>query len=138
VRRIVLDTNVLVSGLLNPLGRPARALDAIAAGRAIPLFDDRILSEYRRVLARRRFGLDPAKVEAWFRDFAEVGEPVVAIRRSLRLPDESDRPFIEVARTGRAEALVTGNSKHFPPETLPEVLIPSPASFLAWLEEQSH
>jgi uncharacterized protein len=33
----------------------------------------------------------------------------------LVLPDPNDLPFVEVAISGRADALVTGNSKHFKP-----------------------
>ena len=54
--RIVLDTNVLVSGLLNPDGAPGRLLDLILGGRLQILYDDRILGEYSDVLARPQFG----------------------------------------------------------------------------------
>jgi len=60
--KIVLDTNVLVSALLSPFGPPARVLDLILVGDLIPVFDDRILAEYRQVLARERFGFDPGDV----------------------------------------------------------------------------
>ena len=56
--KVVLDTNVLVSGLLNPDGNPGRVLDLLLAGEITLLVDDRILAEYRAVLARPRFGFD--------------------------------------------------------------------------------
>ncbi len=56
--RVVLDTNVLVSGLLNPDGSPGRVLDLFLAGGITLLVDDRILGEYRAVLPRPKFGFD--------------------------------------------------------------------------------
>jgi uncharacterized protein len=49
--RVVVDTNVLVSGVLNR-GPPGRIVDAIVAETFTVLYDDRILGEYRDVLAR--------------------------------------------------------------------------------------
>lgn len=56
--KIVLDTKVLVSGLLSSQGAPAAVLRSLLAGDAAVCFDERILSEYRGVLARDKFGLD--------------------------------------------------------------------------------
>ena len=57
--RIVVDTNVLVSGLLSPHGPPGRMVDGIVAEELVVLFDDRILDEYRDVLGSPRFGSGP-------------------------------------------------------------------------------
>ncbi len=56
--RIVVDTNVLVSGLLNPYGSPGRILDLVLSGRIQVLYDDRILEEYQDVLARPQLAID--------------------------------------------------------------------------------
>ena len=53
--RLVLDTNVLVSALLNPARAPDRALAAVCARKDVVLFDPRIVAEYRAVLARPKF-----------------------------------------------------------------------------------
>ena len=53
--RIVLDTNVLVSGFLSPYGPPGAILRSILAGSITLCFDERILTEYRDVLTRGRF-----------------------------------------------------------------------------------
>lgn len=54
--KIVLDTNVLVSSLLNPDGSPAGVLKLLLNGRIIMLYDNRILGEYLAVLSREKFG----------------------------------------------------------------------------------
>jgi putative PIN family toxin of toxin-antitoxin system len=128
--RIVLDTNVLVSGLLSPFGPPARILDLVLAGDLIPVFDDRILAEYGQVLARERFGFAPDDVVSLLHYIEVEGEHITAYPVSVVLPDPDDLPFLEVALTARVEALITGNVRHYPAELCQGIVILSPASFL--------
>jgi uncharacterized protein len=121
--RIVLDTNVLVSALLNPQGAPAAVLELVVAGALVPVFDDRILDEYREVLSRPRFGFEAAAV-ATFLQGIESGERVEAAPIDLDLPDPDDAPFVEVAVAANVNALVTGNRRHFPPTCGATVLSP--------------
>lgn len=116
--KIVLDTNVLVSGLLSSQGAPAAVLRSLLAGDAAVCFDERILSEYRGVLARGKFGFDAEQVSILLEFIEATGEPVLAPHLELPLPDPSDRAFVEVAIASGADCLVTGNLKHFPPERL--------------------
>jgi putative PIN family toxin of toxin-antitoxin system len=55
--RVVVDTNVMVSGVLNPHGPPGRIVNALLTETITVLHDDRILSEYREVLLRPTFCL---------------------------------------------------------------------------------
>ena len=116
--KIVLDTNVLVSGLLSPQGAPATVLRSVMAGSVSICFDERILSEYRRVLARRKFDFDPERVAVLLEFLEATGEPVLAPPLNVSLPDPSDQAFIEVAVTSSGDFLVTGNLKHFPAKSL--------------------
>lgn len=45
--RVVIDTNVLVSGTINPHGAPGRVVEAALTEVLAVLYDDRILSEYQ-------------------------------------------------------------------------------------------
>ncbi|MBX6378039.1 MAG: putative toxin-antitoxin system toxin component, PIN family [Clostridia bacterium] len=130
VRAIVLDTNVLVSALLTPLGTPARLLDAVLARRVRVLFDDRILAEYGEVLARERFGFDPDDVGALLDFLKSEGQAVVAPPQGVVLPDPDDVMFVEVALAGGADAIVTGNRSHFPDGMCRGIPVLSPAEFL--------
>ena len=132
--KIVLDTNVLVSGLLSPQGTPAAVLRCVLAGSAVVCFDERILAEYRSVLARRKFGFNAARVADLLEFLEATGEPVVAAPRNLTLPDPSDGMFIEVAIASNADCLVTGNLKHFPTECLPGVRVVTPRALCEMLE----
>lgn len=131
--RIVVDTNVLVSGLLNPHGPPGRVLDAVLAGTHVLLCDDRIRSEYTEVLGRKRFGFASADVATLLRGLESCGESVTAPPLSVSLPDPDDLPFLEVAVAGRADRLVTGNPRHFAAGAakLKPGAVVSPAQFLA-------
>jgi uncharacterized protein len=113
--RIVLDTNVLVSGLLSPHGAPGQVLDLLVAGEITLIFDDRILAEYREVARRPRFGFRVEDVSRVLDLIRATGEHVVGRPMAVTLPDGSDLPFLEVAAAGRADALVTGNARHFVP-----------------------
>ena len=113
--RLVLDTNVLVSGLLRPHGAPGRLIDLLVAGRITPLYDDRILAEYREVLQRAEFGFDAKDADLLVDYVYRVGEAVAAGPLPVTLPDPDDLPFLEVAAGGAADALVTGNHRHFVP-----------------------
>ncbi|TVS09005.1 MAG: putative toxin-antitoxin system toxin component, PIN family [Gammaproteobacteria bacterium] len=130
--RVVLDTNVIVSALLTPHGPPARILDWTLAGELTVLLDDRLLDEYRVVLARTKFGFDPRDLRILLAALDALAERVVALPLSVELPDPDDLPFLEVASSGRADALITGNRRHFRPRRgHPGVEILAPAEALA-------
>lgn len=133
--RVVVDTNVLVSGVLKAHGSPGQIVDAILADVVSVLYDDRILDEYREVMLRPKFGFRRADVEA-FLDYLELaGEMVRARPLKVTLPDPSDLPFLEVAVAGHADALVTGNRRHFRPITGESTIaILSPADLVGKLK----
>jgi putative PIN family toxin of toxin-antitoxin system len=129
--RVVIDTNVLVSGIMNPHGSPGRVVDSIVSQSISALYDDRILLEYRDVLLRPFFGFQATDVNALV-DFIELsGEQISAGPVNAVLPDPTDLPFLEVAIAGSADALVPGNLKHFKPvRGRHSVSILSPAELL--------
>ena len=133
---VVLDTNVLVSALLSPFGSPARILDLVLMGDIRLAYDDRIMAEYREVLARPKFGFVPADVSDVLIYLEAEGEPVVAHPLNTALPHPDDAPFLEVA-TETGALLVTGNQAHHPQNTRGAVIVLSPSEFLkAWRERQ--
>ncbi len=128
--RVVIDTNVLVSGIINPHGPPGRVVDLIVSLALTPLYDDRIFSEYWDVLLRPVFGFWRNDVSALL-DFIELsGEHITAGPVNVVLPDPDDLAFVEVAIAGLADALVTGNTKHFAPARRHGVSIQTPAALL--------
>jgi len=127
--RAVLDTNVLVSALINPKGAPSKVVLLVLTGKVIPLLDERILYEYRIVLRREIFGFDPFQLDEYLAQIDNNGEFIAAAPLTFSIPDPTDLPFLEVALSGHGDALITGNKKDFgkPPKGLK---ILSPAEFL--------
>ena len=129
--KIVLDTNVLVSGLLNPYGSPGQIVTLVAAGELSICFDSRILGEYRDVLLRPKFGFQVRHVEALLEQIHAAGKSVSALPLSRPLPDRDDEPFLEVALTASTDYLVTGNHRHYPTNLAADVQVMTPAKFMA-------
>jgi predicted nucleic acid-binding protein len=92
-----------------------------------------ILSEYEEVLARPKFSLDPALVRVVLDRWIDQGLRAPALARTLTLPDPGDEPFLEAAVASRADALVTGNRRHFPQKTCQGVRVESPGAFVQGL-----
>jgi uncharacterized protein len=128
--KIVLDTNVLVSGLLQPFGPSGQIVRLVASGALVLCHDSRILAEYRDVLLREKFHFDPERVEILLEEIRADGIPVAARPLAIRLPDPDDEPFLEVALSGGAKYLVTGNLKHYPADARHGVEVLSPRSFI--------
>ena len=111
--RVVLDTNVLVSALLNMEGVPARVWAMALAGKIRLCVSQRILLEYYDVLCRREFPFDLDRVSsilAFIEDNADKVAPLPLPSVSI---DPKDQVFVEVAVAAAADYLVTGNLKHF-------------------------
>ncbi|MFH1092804.1 MAG: putative toxin-antitoxin system toxin component, PIN family [Candidatus Omnitrophota bacterium] len=128
--KLVLDTNVVVSGLISPFGPPGEIIRMVASGRVELCYDARILCEYQNVLLREKFPFDQAQVEDLLEQIKVCGN--VTTGRSLvkRLPDPNDEPFLEVALGGKAQYLVTGNLKHYPIKKRAGIQVVTPAEFL--------
>jgi uncharacterized protein len=133
---IVIDTNVLVAGLLSPFGACGEILRMVSAGELMLSYDARILSEYNEVLRRPKFGFEEEKVAALLDYIVYRGQAVAPSPLSQSLPDPDDEPFLEVALASHAVCLVTGNQKHFPAERCQDAKIISPAEFLIFFKNQ--
>lgn len=112
--KVVLDTNVIVSALLSPSGSPASVLTMVLRGSVSLLIDNRILFEYTDVLHREKFNFPRRAVDPLLDFFKALTLYVSAAPTSANLPDKDDRPFYEVAVSGGADFLITGNKSHFP------------------------
>lgn len=131
--KVVLDTNVLVSGLLSPYGPRSQIVLMVASGTLTLYYDARLLTEYREVLLRPKFPFEAEAVEALLDQITALGELVASEPLAKALPDPDDEPFLEVAVAASAEALVTGNIKHYPPESRAGILVCSPAELVEHL-----
>jgi putative PIN family toxin of toxin-antitoxin system len=110
--RVLLDTNLIVSGLLTIDGPPARLLLAWGVGAFEVIMSPRLLAELEGVLARpkirRRIGeADAASFVEWMhRTAIWVDDPIPS--RGLA-PDPGDDFVVGVARAGSCAAIVSGD-----------------------------
>ena len=122
--RAVIDTKVLVSGLISSLGNEALIVHAIQQGLIKPYFSAEILEEYREVLARSKFGFPPDEIDALVALVCSRGEQVLQPEPlASRSPDPTDEKFLACAITAAADFIVTGNKRDFPSELCGNVRI---------------
>jgi len=110
--RVVLDTNVLLSGIAYPGSIPGKILAAWRQGSVDVLLSAHILDELRRVLPRltHRHGLTPAEIDDLVDALsiqAEVVEPLPAVEPDLR--DADDQPVLNTLLAAGANYLITGD-----------------------------
>lgn len=137
--RVVVDTGVLVSGLISRSGAPARVLDLWAAGTVTVLVSEDLAKEYREVLSRPRFAtlgtieermellhglIGLSNVEA-----VEISETVDVVRE-----DPDDNRVLECAASGAAEVVVTGDQDLLRLSEFRGIRILSPRQFIEKLE----
>ena len=127
--KVVLDTNVVVSGLINKEGACGHILSLLFAGLLQPGVDDRIVHEYETVLARPLFRILPDDAQEALRIIRLRAERAASLPLRVALPDPSDLPFLEVAAAAEA-ILVTGNARHFPRHARAGVTVMTPKDFL--------
>ena len=127
--KVVLDTNVLVSGLLSPFGTCGELVRMLTSGLLILCVDARILLEYDEVLRRRKFGIVPSRIDILIEYIEKSAELHATVPLDTPLPDEDDSPFLEVALSSAASYLVTGNLEHFPKRHRSGVAVVSPKTF---------
>jgi len=114
--KIVVDTNVIVSSLINAYGNPAKVMSLILNGKAEIVYDNRILEEYFMVLNRKHFSFLKKDINHLINFFKDNGDYVLAEPIKRKFIDEDDKKFYEVLETARANYLITGNLKHYPKE----------------------
>ena len=110
IRKVVIDTNVVVSGLLFG-GAPGAIVDLWKKKRIQPLCSREIVEEYLRVLAYPKFGLTESEIDyvlaqeilPWF-DVVQV-----EVGRAYVKADPSDDKLIWCALAGKANAIISGD-----------------------------
>lgn len=114
VLRVVVDTNVLISGTIAESGYPARIVDAAIQGRIQFVVSTILIDEYLEVIERPRIA----------KKYPEIEDRIAAIRRYLHLDtifvegvptrpvvlnDPDDDFILACAEEGRAQYVVSGD-----------------------------
>lgn len=130
--RAVLDTNVLISGLLWP-GIPHRCLLAAQARLYEAVTSDPILEELRAKLVEK-FGNTPEEADEAVSGVARFATKVAVSGRGGWIPaDRDDDKFVETALVAHAEMIVTGDHHLLDLGTIETIRVVSPREMLGLL-----
>ncbi len=130
--RVVLDTNVFVSGLLFG-GKPGQILSQAREENLRLLLSAEILEEYIKVLSYPKFDLRAADIKRIIREeLIPFSEPIriQTVVRFIR-EDPSDDKFLALAVDGKAEAVISGDRHLLGAGTFRDIPILSVEAFLA-------
>lgn len=131
--QIVLDTNVLVSGLLKRYSKPEQIIDAILMRKIHLVIDERVFKEYQDVLHRPKLNIPKDRADAVlsFIAFSSVWIECTPVNFSqYEIIDEGDIPFAELA-INKNVILISGNFKHFQYLQRFNIQVLSPDEFLS-------
>lgn len=110
VRKVVLDTNVLISSILFT-GELARIVDLWKRGKIVPVVSRETFDEFRKVLEYQKFGLTKGEIRTIIKEevlpFFEIVEIPDEVSGVCRDPD--DDKFIACALAASAEFIVSGD-----------------------------
>jgi putative PIN family toxin of toxin-antitoxin system len=109
--RVVLDTNVLVSGLAYPASAPGQIVGAFRQGGLDIVLSRYILDEAMRVLPRfPQLHMNPAQLLALFDSLALIAGVVEPdAREDTDLRDAKDRKVLGTLVAAKADYLITGD-----------------------------
>ena len=135
--RVVLDTNVVLSALVFASGRVSALRNGWHEKRFTPLASAATASELVRAIAYPRFKLSPPEQQELL---AEYFSSCIVVKAGPRLPkvpacrDPGDLPFLQLAVSGKADYLVSGDKDLLAVAREFRCAIVPPAAFLRVLE----
>ncbi len=128
---VVLDTNILVSGVLFEKGNEAEILHSAANGEIDIIISPDILEEFVDVISRPKFQLTDDDVSAAYQfilSFVKLTVPTGNVR--IRIRDSEDLKLLECVQETKARYLVTGDKDLLELGTFNRTLILTPSQFL--------
>jgi putative PIN family toxin of toxin-antitoxin system len=133
--RAVIDTGVLVSGLIRPRGTTGEVLFALRDGKFTVLYSNETIMEIIDVLGRDKFRLKyhilTDDISALINLIRLRGEVVIPKQRVADCRDPKDDKFLDIALAGDADCLVSGDLDLVSMNPYRSVPIITPAEFLA-------
>jgi putative PIN family toxin of toxin-antitoxin system len=136
--KVVVDTNIFVSAIMNADGAPRRIIRLSLEGALLPLMSNSLFAEYEDVCGRDNLfdenliSKDDRNtlLDAFFSSCLWI--PIYYLWRP-NLKDEADNHVIELAVGGGAKAVITANKRDFGQAELlfPQIAIQTAGEFLS-------
>jgi putative PIN family toxin of toxin-antitoxin system len=132
IQRIVLDNNVVVSRILSAHGACANVFDLVYDS-CILLTSEPVLAELREVIEREKFDryVEAAARREFISRYAAAAKLVRVLDVVLDCRDATDNMLLELALSGRADAIVSGDRDLLCLHPWRGIAIVSPADYLA-------
>lgn len=131
MQKIILDTNVIISSLIQK-NYPFLIVEYCIEANAIVCISDALLKEYLEVLARPKFSkFADFKTNAEFliarlSEISEVYEPKSKLDI---IEDEPDNRILELAKISEADFIITGNTNDFTMNTFGKSKVVTPREY---------
>ena len=125
-----MDTNALVSSLLQSKGPSAAILDLFMEDGFDLVVNDSVIAEYEDVLRRPKFGFPESLVRGALGCIVSKASRCYSVPQPESLPDPDDKVFWDLAMSNNA-VLITGNVRHFPESER----VMTPSRFLQYFRE---
>ena len=132
VERVVIDTNVLISALLQPAGSPRAVVDNVKTVNGALIFSDETFDELATRLYRPKFDgyVSRKNRSVYLTQLETVSEWVSITGAWLGCRDRDDDKALETALVGAADCLVTGDKDLLEMSPFNDIPILTPADFL--------
>ncbi len=131
MQRVILDTNVIVSALIQK-NYPFLIVEHCIEGNAIICLSSQILQEYLEVLSRPKFArffdfkTNSDFLIARLSEISEITEPYDELKI---IKDGPDNRLLELAQISKADFLITGNTNDFTMKTFNDTKIVTPKEY---------
>ena len=125
--KIVVDCNVVISAGITD-GICAQVVQDVISSH-VWIVSPSILEEYEEVCRRPRFQKYQTRFTALLTKIVSVASWVDPQKLFLELPDPDDVIYLETAYSGKADIVITGNSKDFP-KSFRGIQVMTPRDFL--------
>jgi len=139
--KIVLDTNVFVSALINPRGKPAQILNYVFESKVRLFTSPSIIEELERVLSYpklvKRHGLEKQELKKFVSDLLSILS-LVEGKKAIELIAENpaDNNYLSCALDAKADFIVSGDIHLLNLREYEGIQIITPAQFLEMLEKE--
>ena len=138
MKKLVLDTNTIISALFWQ-GHPRKILNLIKAGKYELLTSYEIEKELIRVLHYEKFGLNSKEILPIIIDYRGYSKRIlISSQVSLIKDDPTDNIFLDCARDGHANFIISGDHHLLDLNSYESIPIVNSATFLKlelkWIE----
>lgn len=112
--RILLDTNIIISGLLSQSGPPGQLVGLWGEGEFTLVTSLYQIEELKRVVEypHLRSRIAPTKADAFLESLAERAVVMKELPEVNLSPDPDDNPILATAISGNADLIVSGDKGH--------------------------